>query len=602
MDLRISGPAEQAGSRPGRILDRRKEGTVMTDQSHKQHFIDRIMHLLCLLEEAHIEADQVIEADWLAGRWPAEDAKELQAALESLRFMDEIPGGFFIYYAGGDERIIYANQGMLRIFQCKTLREFRELTGNSFKGLVHPDDLDAVENSIRRQIAVNQYDLDYVEYRIRRKDGSIRWVEDYGHFVHRESIGDIFYVFVGDPTDERSQEQMRQKRLLTEALEKADLAVRAKNAFLSQISHEMRTPLNAIFGFTTLAKTSLRNPNAAAEYLDQVEVASHQLLDMITQALDVSTLSTAAGAAQEECDLVDTVQEVYDFLLPQAREKSIVFSLDRSRVTHRVVYTEQPRLKQLILNLANNALTYTNAGGRVDIVLAEEKSLPDCHAVYQLEVRDTGIGIKEEFLGRVFDPFTRETTSTLSGIRGIGLGLTIVKSIVDLLEGTIDVKTAVGQGSTFTVTLPFRVQPLPDVSGRQIPVPQPSLRILLAEDNEINREIETELLERMGFIVVPVADGRQALDKVTHASPGDYDLLILDLQMPEMNGWQVSAAIRKLPDPTLAHIPIIALSANVGIRDRRQSLESGIDVHLAKPMDLNVLLETIEKITRKPIV
>lgn len=575
----------------------------MTGESHSEHyFIDRIMHLLDLLEGARVEADQDIKAEWLAAQCPGEDVKELQAALESLRFMDEIPGGFFIYYAGGDQRIIYANRGMLRIFQCDTLQEFRDLTGNSFKGLVHPDDLPAVEASIRRQIALNQHSIDYVQYRIRRKDGSIHWVEDYGKFVHRESVGDIYYVFVGDPADERSQEQMRQKHLLTEALEKADLAVRAKNAFLSQISHELRTPLNAIFGFTTLAKTSLDDPDTVAEYLDQVEVASHQLLDMITKALDVSTLSNAAGADQEECDLADTVQEVYDFLLPQAQEKSIIFSLDRSRMTHRVVYTEQERLKQLILNLANNALTYTDAGGSVDIVLSEEKSLPDYHAVYQLEVRDTGIGIKEEFLGEVFDPFSRETTSTLSGVRGIGLGLTIVKNIVDLLEGTIDVKSVPGQGSTFTVTLPFRVQPLPSAGGKQASVQQPNLRILLAEDNETTREIEAELLERMGFLVFPAANGAEALEKMTHAAPGDYDLLILDLQMPEMNGWELSTAVRKLPDPTLSRIPIIAMSANGDDHDRLRSTESGIDVHLDKPMDLNVLLETIGKLTKKSIV
>lgn len=575
----------------------------MTGESHREHyFIDRIMHLLDLLEEAHVEADQDIRAEWLASQCPGEDVKELQAALESLRFMDEIPGGFFIYYAGGDQRIIYANRGMLRIFQCETLQEFRDLTGNSFKGLVHPDDLPAVEASIRRQIALNQHSIDYVQYRIRRKDGSIHWVEDYGKFVHRESVGDIYYVFVGDPADERSQEQLRQKHLLSEALEKADMAVRAKNAFLSQISHELRTPLNAIFGFTTLAKTSLDDPASVAEYLDQVEVASHQLLDMITKALDVSTLSSAAGADQEECDLADTVQEVYDFLLPQAQEKSIIFSLDRSRITHRVVYTEQERLKQLILNLANNALTYTDAGGKVDIILSEEKSLPDHHALYQLEVRDTGIGIKEEFLGEVFDPFSRETTSTLSGIRGIGLGLTIVKNIVDLLEGTIDVKSTPGQGSTFTVTLPFRVQPLAGADRKQASVPQPNLRILLAEDNETTREIEAELLERMGFLVFPAADGVEALNKMTHAAPGDYDLLILDLQMPEMNGWELSAAIRKLPDPTLSRIPIIAMSANGESSDLQRSAESGIDVHLDKPMDLNVLLETIGKLTKKSIV
>ena len=395
---------------------------------------------------------------------------------------------------------------------------------------------------------------------------------------------------------------MQQKRVLTEALEKADLAVKAKNAFLSHISHEMRTPLNAVFGFTTLAKASLREDvDAAAEYLDQVEAASHQLLDMITQALDVSALSNAAGSDQEECDLRETLQEAYDFLLPQAKEKNIAFSLDCGRISHRIAYTNKKRLKQLVLNLANNAVTYTNQGGRVEVVLSEEKALPDSHAVYQLEVRDNGIGIGEEFLDSVFDPFSREKNSTLSGVRGIGLGLTIAKSIVDLLEGSITVKTAVNEGSTFTVTLPFRVQPLPDVSGNPGAGLNSSLRILLAEDNEINREIETELLERMGFVVDPTANGKEALERVERASPGDYDLVIMDLQMPVLDGWQVASAIRKLPDPVLARIPIIALSANVGIRDRRRSLESGIDVHLPKPMDLNVLLETIEKITKKPI-
>ncbi len=276
----------------------------------------------------------------------AHPAQDILAAFGSIRFLDEIPGGFFIYYAGGDEQIIYANQGILRMFQCSTLKEFRELTGNSFKGLVYSEDLDAVEDSIRKQIAVNQHDPDYAEYRIRRKDGSIRWVQNHGHFVHRESAGDVFYVFLGDTTDEKSQKQMRQKRILTEALDKADLAVKAKNDFLSHISHEMRTPLNAIFGFTTLAKTSLNDPNMAAEYLDQVETASRQLLDMITQALDVSALSSAAGSAQEECDLRGMLQEVYDFLLPQAKEKSIAFSLDCKRITHRGIYT-RPCLKNV---------------------------------------------------------------------------------------------------------------------------------------------------------------------------------------------------------------------------------------------------------------
>lgn len=288
-------------------------------------------------------------------------------------------------------------------------------------------------------------------------------------------------------------------------------------------------------------------------------------------------------------------------MLPQAQEKAISFSLDCGKLTHRGVYTNRKQLRQLVLNLTNNAITYTESGGKVDIILTEDRELPDSLAVYRLEVRDTGVGIGEEFLEHAFDPFSREGDSTLSSVRGIGLGLTIVKSIVDLLKGTISVKSAVNEGSTFTVMFTFRVQPLPDVSGQQGARPSPSLRILLAEDNDINLEIETELLERMGFVVIPVTNGGEAFEKVQHASPGDYDLIILDLQMPVMDGWQVASAIRKLPDPALAHIPIIALSANVQLSDRHRSMESGINVHLPKPMDLNVLLETIEKMTRKPI-
>lgn len=252
----------------------------MTDQNRQGHFIRRILWLLRLLEENHLEPGHIPESGWPPPGLSPEEQGELEAVQSAIRFMDEMPGGFFIYYAGGEEQVIYANQGMLRLFQCDTLREFRDLTGNSFKGIVHPEDLDGVEASIRKQIAENHYDLDYVEYRIRRKDGSILWVEDYGHFIHAGEAGDVFYVFLGDPADERSRQMAEQEQALREALEKADLAVKAKNAFLSQISHEMRTPLNAIFGFMTLAKTTLADPAAAASYLEQAEAASHQLLGL----------------------------------------------------------------------------------------------------------------------------------------------------------------------------------------------------------------------------------------------------------------------------------------------------------------------------------
>ena len=419
--------------------------------------------------------------------------------------------------------------------------------------------------------------------------------EKQSHFVKGGAEGDLYCAFLEDSTEESGPQE--QKKLLEEALEKANLAVRAKNTFLSNISHDMRTPLNAIFGFASLAKANIRDPDTAVRYLDRLENAGRQLLEMITKVLEVSALYNAAGPTEVECDLCGVVQEAYDFLQPQAREKSISFLLDYSRVIHRDVYADQEKLKQLVLNLANNAVTYTKPGGRVAVTLTEEEELPGDYRVYRLVVEDNGIGIGEEFLETVFEPFGREKNSTLSGVHGIGLGLTIAKNIVEMMHGKIDVKSAVGKGSTFTVSLVFRIQPSPDLSaGDEMTAPAPSLRILLAEDNEINREIETELLERIGFIIDPVENGQIALDRMAQAAPGDYDLIIMDLQMPVMDGWEASAAIRKLPDPALAGIPIISLSADIMVNDQRRALESGINVCLTKPLEYDTLLETIERV------
>ena len=571
----------------------------MGARRQEEHLIERMIRLMNILEENGLEVEEILESGWPKERIPIEDERSFQDTCEVLRFIEEIPGGFLIYHADGDEKIIYANQGLLRIVQCETMQEFRRFTGNSFRGMVFPEDLDLVEDSIKKQIARSRYDLDYVEYRIRRMDGTIHWVEDYGHYIRGEAMGDFFYVFIGDSSDERSQQQMGQKRLLAEALEKANLSVKAKNTFLSNISHEMRTPLNAIFGFTSLAKLEIKDADKVTEYLERVETASHQLLDMITKVLDISSLANAAGPAEVECDFCQTVRESYQFLEPQAKEKSIAFTLDLSGIRHRVIYADREKLRQLVLNLANNALTYTQPGGKVSISLLEKEELPNSYVVYNIVVKDNGIGISEEFLDRIFEPFCRERESTLSGVHGIGLGLTIARNIVDMLHGSITVRSVVDEGSTFTVAFTFRAQPLTDVAFGEGVLADTNMSILLVEDNEINREIETDLLERMGFSVETAENGQIAVRKMECASPGDYDLVIMDLQMPVMDGWQASEAIRRLQDPTLAHIPIVALSADIRPDSREKAMKSGIDACLSKPMDLALLLETIEKMIEK---
>ena len=310
--------------------------------------------------------------------------------------------------------------------------------------------------------------------------------------------------------------------------------------------------MNAIFGFTSLAKLEIKDSDKVMEYLDHVETASRQLLDMITKVLDISSLANAAGPSEVECDFCQTVRESYQFLKPQAQEKSIAFSLDCSGIRHHIIYADREKLRQLVLNLANNALTYTEPGGKVSITLLEKEELPNSYVVYNIIVEDNGIGISEEFLENIFEPFCREKDSTLSGVHGIGLGLTIARNIVDMLHGSIDVKSVVDEGSKFTVAFTFRAQPLPDASIGEACMAGTSMSIV-----------------------------------------------IMDLQMPVMDGWQASEAIRRLKDPTLAHIPIVALSADIRPDSRDKAMKSGIDACLSKPMDLALLLETIENMIEK---
>ena len=660
-----------------------------------------------------------------------------------IKFMDEMPGGFFIYHADGDEQIIYANAALLRIFQCSTMDEFKELTGNSFRGMVHHDDLEAVEKSINEQISNSQYNLDYVEYRIVRKDGTIRWLEDYGHFIHSESAGDIFYVFVGDATEKKNQQklisqeylrrlevikglsvnyesilyvdlekdevlpyrlsartkrqfgrelrarkyldfitsyintwvhpedrqmlsqsvslpyirakllraksysinyriltgeestylqlrivnvsnsrhisqiimgyrgidediqrEMEQKKMLEEALHSANLAIAAKQTFLSNISHDMRTPLNAILGYPALAKEYISDSNTVLDYLSKIDTSGRQLLDFIEKVLDVTwTESNDTRISETECSLTAIIQDIYNSFRQKAEEKNIHFSTDLSALTHYDVYGDPEKISHLLRNLVSNAINFTNPGGIVSIAATETKNLASSYATFQFIIKDNGIGISKDFQESLFEPFEREKNTTISGISGSGLGLAIAKNLVDLMGGSIHVDSTVGCGSTFTVTLrlPIQDQPLSaDSATEDILTQLLNQKILLVEDNEINLEIETELLSGLGLIIDTAENGKDAIEKVAGSTPNEYSLILMDIQMPIMDGWQAAKAIRELDNPALARIPIIALSANAFESDKRASIESGMNEHLPKPLDIPYLLETVAKILQVP--
>ncbi|TGY00892.1 PAS domain-containing hybrid sensor histidine kinase/response regulator [Hominisplanchenecus murintestinalis] len=523
------------------------------------------------------------------------DSQNIRTVYEVIKFMDEMPGGFLIYRANEAEDIVYANKALLRIFQCSTLKEFREMTGNSFRGLVYLEDLDEIEESIKEQIAASQYDLDYVEYRIVRRDGEIRWIEDYGHFIRSETVGDIFYVFLGDATEKRS----RQLQILERALNNANLAIQAKNKFLSNMSHDIRTPLNAITGFTSLAKNHIDNRDEVQRYLDKIGEASGQLLDLVDKVLEISWTETKDVHVEEaECNLREILQSVERALSPRFSGKKITFETDLTGVKHLDVYSDRDKLRQIVQYLAGNAVEYTGKGGRVRVAVVEGEQLANDYAVYRLVVSDNGIGISKEFQEHVFEPFERENNTTFSGIYGTGLGLAITRNIVKIMGGTIEVDSAIGKGSTFTVTIRLRIQEtqlVSAVSPEDVAVCLNSGKILLVEDNEINVEIETEILEKAGFCIEIAENGSIAVEKVKKSEPGEYALVLMDIQMPVMDGREAAEAIRGLGNPELAHIPIIALSADAFENDRRLSLESGMDEHLTKPMDIDEVVGAMAK-------
>ena len=491
--------------------------------------------------------------------------------------LEGMPGGLFIYYADGDEELLYQNSAVLRIFGCDTEEEFRRLTGNTFRGMVHPDDIEEVEKSIQSQIENSIYDFDYVEYRIIQKDGTIRWIEDYGHFIHTEAYGDIFYVFIDDSTErlknrmselEKMNEELRaiyaresqyrkailydaisffevnltkdkflsayiqmpdgqlkdffeyagiprfekysdyvrfwmrdmdsmeseeyasfidakrliqcydrgeleqtydgwmtdsmgrrhlyhyafllgrneytgdvitmaitkdmtdqvqRQNLLKSALSQAQTASIARNTFLQNMSHDIRTPLNAIIGYADLARKHRTDAAKIDSYLYQIRAAGEQLLAIVNESLEVTRMESGkVNLVENLVELDDLLVELERTILPQVEVKSLQFAIDRSRVRNSVIYMDFLRMKEMLLQLLDNAVKYTEPNGRVTLTVLEEDLNLNHYGKYQFIVEDNGRGISEEFKQELFQPFKREKNTTKSGVLGTGLGLSFI--------------------------------------------------------------------------------------------------------------------------------------------------------------------------------
>jgi len=406
--------------------------------------------------------------------------------------------------------------------------------------------------------------------------------------------------------------QRRREEMLEVAQAKAEARDRAKSAFLSSISHDIRTPMNAIIGYIELAKRQGVSEETLRGYISKMESSSHHLLALITDVLEMSRIES--GKVELEpvpVDIVAAFDELGDIFAAQMSEKNLRFSTDATRVSHRRVMCDRSRFNRMLLNLVGNAWKFTPAGGRIAATLVENPSTKEGEGFYELRVKDNGLGMSREFLDRVFDPFERERTSAVNGAEGTGLGMPITKRIVELMKGTIDVESEQGKGSEFIIrlALPFAPEPSSEAEMANIqpcgsgdePLDFSKMRVLLVEDNEINREIAFTVLSHAGFAVDQAENGQVAVEKVLRGGPGFYDAILMDAHMPVMDGYSATRAIRAMAIPGTRRIPIVALSANAFETDVKEALASGMDAHIAKPIRIPILMKTLERLLRERI-
>ena len=402
-----------------------------------------------------------------------------------------------------------------------------------------------------------------------------------------------------DVTDEKLRE-LKQEEELREAKLKAECANKAKSSFLLNMSHDIRTPMNAIIGYAELASRHLQETDKLGRYFEEIQICGKELLSMLGNVLDLARIEN------NKVEMEYTVSNVHEcfencviMFQQQAESKNQTISLTE-QIMYPYVYMDEPHLSEVCLNIISNAIKYTNTGGWISCNVVQKSCEKEDWCNMIISITDNGIGMSEEFQKRVFETFERERNTTSSHIEGSGIGMGITKKLVELMDGTIEVKSKQGKGSTFTVTIPCRKASEADslVKKNSNLCEKKCLngvRILLVEDNEINTEIATELLTEEGCIVETANDGVACVDMIEKADADYYKMILMDIQMPIMNGYDATLTIRKMKDKKKASIPIIAMTANAFAEDTQKALSVGMNAHVAKPVDMNILVPTMMK-------
>ena len=643
--------------------------------------------------------------------------------LEQLKAIGEgMPGGFFVYKAGGDEEMIYANSVTVSIFGCKDIDEFMDYIGNSFRGIVYPDDYILTNHSIDVQIKTTEVNFDHVKYRIKRKDGAIRWINDYGRLVDTKEYGKVFYVFIDDETDihdendggysdhqvvkamdaihqalgsgdwsmtfdengemescswsqkfremvgyssvkdfpnelsswsdllhpedkektlnhywdvvhdrtgvktydiiyrlntkhkgerwfraigrltrrsdgspiafygifldidddRRSQmrEELKKQQLLKDALDQAEAANHAKSDFLQTMSHDIRTPMNGIIGMTAIAAAHIDDTERVKDSLQKITVASKHLLSLINEVLDMSKIESGkVSLTEEDFNLSELVDNLIAMVRPQVKEHRHDLTVNINKVEHENVIGDPLRIQQVFVNLMSNAIKYTPDGGKIELTIKEIPCNQKRTGCYEFTFADNGIGMAEDYIDHIFEPFSREEDGRISRIQGTGLGMPIAKNIVNMMNGDIKVKSKINEGSTFIVTVFLTLQD----TEIDKDIDYADLSVLVADDDVMSMETSVETLTELGMKAEGVLSGREAVEKTVehHEKTDDYNAVILDWKMPGMDGLETARAIRSKVG---RDVPIIILSAYDWSEIEDVAKEAGIDAFVSKPL------------------
>lgn len=456
-----------------------------------------------------------------------------------------------------------------------------------------------LENLRKKAEDVSEFKEEIFRYRCRLNP--VMWLEE--HLLYMKQGGKTVVNILGRDITSEKKAQEREEQALREACDAANQANEAKSEFMSRMSHDMRTPLNAIIGMNAIAEKYIDDRERVADCLNKINISSKHLLSLVNEVLDMSKIESGKiELSEEEINIPKLIDNAVTIIRPTVQNKQHSLDVNISNVEHENVIGDAVRLQQIFMNILSNSVKYTPDGGEIKIEAYEKPSTMRGYGYYEFIFTDNGNGMSKEFLEKLFEPFSREEDSRVSKIEGAGLGMTIARNIARRMNGDITAESELGKGTKLVVSLPLKISDMPEADAAnaagQTDETETRLdgkRLLLVEDNELNREIAVEIISQMGVAVESAENGQEAVCLFEKMPPNYYDMIFMDIQMPVMNGYDATVAIRNLEREDAADIPIVAMTANAFTEDINMSKKAGMNEHMTKPLDVGMIMKCMKR-------